>query len=389
MFRKLVSNLPYCPALIGEVGFYVKRLKAEEITRRISSLFMILALILQTFAVFSPPEPANASSDQDIIRGGVSSLDDLIMRFDRNDQDIQDIYTSIGIRRSDLDSAKNTTVDATNNMFMLVRHNQLNDPSLDIPVTYQRSVGGTDVRYFSSLTTALNKNTAFEGWLGQSDSLGSFVALKSSGNILSYNLPEKLKSRNKSVKVLKKQVSITNLSRAQNGSLLSTAQPLDKIEYILSIKNSTDSNLIANFTANLSDILEYSTLLDIGGGSFAEKINVLSWPPTKIAAGETQRRSFVVKLLPEIPSIATGQSNASSFDCKMTLEFGEEASIPVNCPLPKYVEHFLAIMPSVGNGQTIGLTALFFVVITYFYIRTRQLKKEILIIRHNYNSGTL
>lgn len=352
-------------------------------------LFMVLALILQTFAVFSPPEPANASSDLDIIRGGVSGLDDLVMRFDHNDQDIQDIYTAIGIRRNDLVSAKNAKVDATNSMFMLVRYNQLNDPSQEIPIFYQRSVGGTDVRYFSSLANPVNKNTTFEGWLGQSDALGSFLVLKSSGNILSYTLPEKLKSSSSSVLALKKQIAITNLSRVQSSSQINTVQQLDKVEYVLSVKNTTNSSLMTNFTANLSDVLEYSTLLDKGGGSFEEKTNVISWPSIKIAAGETQRRSFVVKLLPEIPAIATGQSNPSSFDCKMTVEFGEQVSIPVNCPLPKHVESLLAMIPSVSAGPTIGITAMFFLVITYFYIRTRQLKKEIIIIRHNYSPGTL
>ena len=35
MFKKLLSNLPYNPSLIGQVSFYAKRLHAEEKIRRL------------------------------------------------------------------------------------------------------------------------------------------------------------------------------------------------------------------------------------------------------------------------------------------------------------------------------------------------------------------
>jgi len=35
MFRKIVSNLPFSPALVGQLGFYAKRLRKEETTRRL------------------------------------------------------------------------------------------------------------------------------------------------------------------------------------------------------------------------------------------------------------------------------------------------------------------------------------------------------------------
>ena len=74
MFRKLVSNLAFSPALITQVGFYARRLRQEEITRRLTVLFVVLAVVVQSLAVFSPPESANASSEQDLIRGGVQNI---------------------------------------------------------------------------------------------------------------------------------------------------------------------------------------------------------------------------------------------------------------------------------------------------------------------------
>lgn len=107
MFRKLVSNLPFSPALVGQLGFYAKRLRKEETTRRIGLIFTALALVVQGFAVFSPPESANAANGNNIIYGGFRSKDELLSIYDQNRDsaghtDIQQIYTHFGITRQDI-----------------------------------------------------------------------------------------------------------------------------------------------------------------------------------------------------------------------------------------------------------------------------------------------
>ena len=67
MFRKIVSNLTFSPALVGQLGFYAKRLKKEEATRRIGLIFTALALVVQSFAVFTPPESANAANGNNVV----------------------------------------------------------------------------------------------------------------------------------------------------------------------------------------------------------------------------------------------------------------------------------------------------------------------------------
>ena len=55
MFRRIFSNLSFSPALVGQLGFYAKRLRREEATRRLGLVFTALALVVQSLAVFSPP----------------------------------------------------------------------------------------------------------------------------------------------------------------------------------------------------------------------------------------------------------------------------------------------------------------------------------------------
>jgi hypothetical protein len=93
MFRKLVSNLAFSPALVGQIGFYAKRLRKEEATRRIGLIFTVLALVVQSFAVFSPPEAANASSPSNFIPGGVKTLNDYLKNYDQNTNNIKDLFT--------------------------------------------------------------------------------------------------------------------------------------------------------------------------------------------------------------------------------------------------------------------------------------------------------
>ena len=62
MFKKLVANLPFNPSLITQVGFYSDRLRQEKGVRRMSFVFMALAMAVQSLAVISPPEKSLSSN---------------------------------------------------------------------------------------------------------------------------------------------------------------------------------------------------------------------------------------------------------------------------------------------------------------------------------------
>jgi len=62
MFRKIVSNLPFSPALVGQLGFYSKKLRKEKTIRRLGLAFIILAIIIQSLAIFQPSDSANTSN---------------------------------------------------------------------------------------------------------------------------------------------------------------------------------------------------------------------------------------------------------------------------------------------------------------------------------------
>jgi hypothetical protein len=387
MFRKLVSNLSFSPALITEVGFYARRLRGEEITRRLTVLFVVLALVMQSLAVFTPPESANASSEQDIIRGGVSDMTDFLARYDHNEDDLKDIYSAAGVTRDEIKATQPGTITAKDDTYIMSRFGQLSSSSDEVSLTYMRSVGGVGVRYFSPLASIGGTDAHYTGWIGHSTVLGWFGIVQASASLATHGTPASINPANTATSSATKGIVATNLTESSAGT--ATAKALDKISYTLKLANTNTRSVTGTFSVRLADVLEYATLIDSGGGSLDDTSGTLSWPAVQLAPGETQERTFAVQLLQELPATATGQSNGASYDCKLSLTFGSVLQTPVDCPAVKGVESVFKQLPTTGIGVNVAFAAVIFIIVAFFYIRTRQLKKEIRIIRHNFNTGII
>ncbi len=114
MFRKLVSNLPFSPSLINQLSFYSKRLKKEEVTRRLGLIFTALALVVQTLTFIAPAKTTLAASLNDIIYGGgtkSSIQNDLNRGCDsKNRCDLKAIFNAYGITASEVANAKEVSI---------------------------------------------------------------------------------------------------------------------------------------------------------------------------------------------------------------------------------------------------------------------------------------
>lgn len=388
MFRKLVSNLPYSPALISELGFYTKRLRKEEVTRQTTILFVVLTLIMQSLAVFSAPESANAASEQDIIRGGVSSLDDFLIRFDHNEDDIKDIYTTVGVNRAEIEAAREGTISAKDNTYVMSRYGQLSASADEVSVSYQGSAGGAGIRYFSPMVNTSGKNGSFSGWIGQSAALGWFAIVKSNGSLATHGLPTSINPADATITSTTKSVVASNLT--QNFPAVNViSKPLDKISYTLKQTNNNTVSTSGDFSVRIADITDYATLIDGGGGTFDAKTKTISWPRVQLQPGTSQERTFVMQLFSTIPATGVGQSNPASYDCMVTLSYGNIVKSSVECPSAKGIEGILYQMPPAGIGLNIAFSITLTMVVLYFFIRTRQLRQEVRIIRHDMNTGII
>lgn len=389
MFRKLVSNLPFSPALIHDVGFYAKRLRNEEATRRMTIIFTVLALTMQSLTMFSPPESANASSEQDIIPGGVSNLDDYLLRYDHNKDDIKDILNTLGITRDEIAASKPAKITSTNDLHVMTRYGQFGSSEEEAALAYQRSVGGAATRYFSPIHSISQKQQSFSGWTGNSAILGWFGIIKNNGSIATKGLPSVVSVNGAQALSIEKSIKAKNKTQNIDNAANSPAQALDVVIYTLTAKNTGSTAATATFSMQMSDILEYASLTDGGAGAYDSNTATLSWPQVFLQPGETQERTFAVTLLGQIPSAPTGISNPASHDCVMNSTFGDSLRVTIDCPAIKSAEGIIGQLPPTNIFTNIVFASTLLAVAGYFYARTKLLKKEIRIIRHNINAGII
>lgn len=123
MFEKILSVLPYNPGLAHQLSFYSRRMREEAAIRRIGVIFMVLAFTVQFMAVLSPPKPTTASSNNDLINGGISSAADAKQHCNQNNQRFGDIVNYYGISCADIGNAGTVTLQSSegNNYYSMGR----------------------------------------------------------------------------------------------------------------------------------------------------------------------------------------------------------------------------------------------------------------------------
>ncbi len=378
--------MPFSSALIEQVGFYAKRLRKEEATRRLGLIFMALAMAVQALVVFQPSESANAASQNDMVNGGISSLNEYLQSYDANIRNLKDVMNYAGITRSEILSTTYSSWRVNEKIsWGFLSHFSYTDGERQHSITTIDSKAITV--YSGPLKLWLGANSDATGWVGYSQKMGWFAITKDNGNLVTDTIPT---SNNYPTSgIIFSKTAINNSHGFVDATSL-TATASDRINYTISISNNGSSVAYeTKLEDNLSDILEYSTLIDAGGGTLNPNTNVLSWPDVNLSPGDKQTRTFIAKLLDPIPSTAKGKSNGTSFDCIMTNTFGNSTNIKVDCPAPKILEQTVTQLPVTGPTENIIFISVLIALTTYFYARTRQMRKELNIIKKDAISGMI
>lgn len=534
MFKKIISRLPYSPSMIHNLGFYAKRLHREEATRKIGLVLTALALIIQSFTVFSPPESANAADSSDLIYGGISSGSQLMAHYDANTNNIHDLFNHLGISRSDLLAATGNLQTLNSNMgtyswgltphfgasrgeesyvvrtsqggartFYYRPHNlwgsfsyrafvgyslgpgwfaiMLNCGNLILKIappnhhcptgqvgTYPYcSTPPTPVATCNALDVKKNGDT-YQLTANASAANGATIqeyiykiyrgntlvkTIKTNDKIVTYTektpgsykvtLTVKTSLGDKTSEACTKTFTIPETERCpQNPKLLKddpqcqpcpadstlwindsrcsasfvqtksasnltqnnadattvVARSGDRITYTLSVKNKGLKEEEFTFKDQVGDVLEYADIFDAGGGTLNDDRNAsagstnakfLIWKAVKIKPGESQKRSFTIQIKNNLSAMANGKSNPTSYDCRIDNTFGNTVSTKVDCPAPKVIEQATSQLPKTGASENMLFAGVISAVVVFFYARSRQLNKEVRIIRRDMSAGTL
>jgi len=389
MFRKIVSHLSFSPALVGQLGFYAKRLRKEETTRRLGLIFVALALVVQCLAVFQPPESANASNAADFVPGGLGlgankSLNNFLAPYDANSRNLQDIMTYMGVTRSEIANAQFSSFITGSSKISwgyeprpgTTAVTVTNSAGTPVQTVYGRPIGianGTDTRIY--------------GWIGHSAKIGWFAIMQACGNLVTDIIPPP-PTPPEPAKIVQSKTA-TNVTQGNITASTSPAQAGDKISYTITVKNTGGTAKATTLEDHLGDVLEYSTLIDKGGGTFDETKKILSWPQVNLGPGATETRTFAVQLAAVIPAMPTGQSDPSSYNCLLENIFGNDVVIPVVCAPPKVIEKITTELPKTGPTENMIFAGVVLAVVVYFFARSRQMNKEVRLIRRDLNTGTI
>ncbi|MCL2037828.1 DUF11 domain-containing protein [Candidatus Saccharibacteria bacterium] len=187
----------------------------------------------------------------------------------------------------------------------------------------------------------------------------------------------------------------TAVNNTQNGAdaTRTTANAGDVITYTLHIVNTSRETITMDINDFINDILEYADLTDAGGGVFNQENKLLSWPGVTLRAGERTQRSFVVTVKNPIPSMARGASQILSYDCVMSNSINSDINtgmhVDVNCPPVKTVEQIVSQLPATGAGTNLIVGGVIAAIVVFFYARSRQLGKEVRLVRKEFSAGTV
>lgn len=395
MFRKIVTELAYSPALAGNLGLYIKQLRDESSKRQIGLVFMLLAVITQLIALGAPPESANANDPSMFVDTRISSVEQYLEYYDQNANNIRDLLTSLSIKRSDIESMQSATIpDTTDAISWSLMNGREND---NIQFTFQTSNNKPDAAYYRPVTQSI---IGLPAYIGTSEEMKGWFAITEKGAAL---ITEKTPPLACDASLEQQETPLivtsgmnthdctTTIARSLSAKVISSRGEVpdllrasDRIAYTIALTNTGETTLTVVPAVNLEDLLEYSRILDHGGGEYNYDTKNIAWASTPLAGGETIQRTFIIQLLPTIPATASGQYIKTSYDCRATVSFGDIMNTPVHCPFPKYVERVTTNLPHLSRFFIVAITLFLLSTVIFFYLRARQQLAELYIIRHNH-----
>ena len=329
MFRKIVSQLSFSPALVGQLSFYAKRLKKEQTTRRLGLVFVALALVVQSLVVFQAPEPANAANASDMIPGGLGtgsarSFNNFLGPYDRNERNLKDIVNYFGITREELVAASgNYSTFTVGNKISWGFENRAG--ATTVPITNGAGAVVTNL-YGRPLQINNPVNDQIYSYIGYSKKIGWFAIMQACGNLVTDIYPSPPPPPPAPAKIVAKK-SAVNVSQGKIDATKTTAKVNDQITFSLTATNTGGTAKVVDFSDNLTDTLTFAKLTSAGGGTLNPTTKVLSWPSVNLAPGQTVGKTFSVQMN---ASLQTTKTN-----CKLVNSFTDSTVVvPVGCTLP-------------------------------------------------------
>jgi uncharacterized repeat protein (TIGR01451 family) len=440
MFEKLLATLPYNPGLADQVAFYGRRMREESAIRRTGLIFIVLAFMIQFFAVLNPPQPAAAASNNDLVYGGINSPHEAAVACHNNTRGYGNIMAYYGIPCGDLNGAPVMNIQARDhNSQLFSLGNNPYGKAGETPV----NINGNTVywRYLWSWPYGNQPIKVFK--LNQNGKI--FYVMFDCGNLVSIGIPQKYTppgntGLGNNQPVTNPQAGISPARPVSHPAPAPTPIPTPPPTPIPPTPCPYDSNITAdntsckpcvestngqdtascvtihktatnittgiadanNTTVNPGDVITYtlyaknngkaaakdyifqeqlSDVLDYAGvtdlrGGIIDNKGMVTWSAITIKPGETTTKQITVTVKNPVPQTPVGQSNPGHFDLVMTNVYGNTININLPGSPAKTVEAAAGTLPNTGPGTNLFIGGLIVVATGYFFSRSRLLAKE-------------
>lgn len=451
MFRKLLSNLPFNPSLINQLSFYAKKVHHETAVRSVGFGLMILAMLVQLFAVVSPPQPSLALSSNDLITGGFSSQNQAVSHCSSNNFDFKDVLDNFGVTCENLSTATTKEIkanDYSNGLYAVGRKTVGDKDPGTKKSTNETTVKIKDKDYYGRKLSSWDKDDhkKYKALVGKNHDGKTFAVLYNCGGVV---VPEKPKPTPPPPaptppktpppaptppKVTDKCPNVAGVQTKEEEcdvcsnikgiqTKLTDCLPCDKaqnandnlvcLSFTKSAKNVSQKIGNANGTvAKAGDEIEYSlTVKNEGKAKISKYVvsenladvleyasltknsnatltgSVLSWQTVDLDPGQLIQKNFSVKIKSPLPNTPVSISDPNAYDLIMTNVYGNAVNIKLPATIIKATETKITTLPDTGPGISMVMVFITTTVIGYFYYRSRLVAIELDIAREEFTSS--
>ncbi len=182
----------------------------------------------------------------------------------------------------------------------------------------------------------------------------------------------------------------SNITQQIEDANNTVAKPGDNIEYRLITRNTGNVAGDVDIKENMSDVLEYSQLLEAQDAKYHEGTGILDWGTVELQPNETDIRIVKVRINDSIPATARSAGDLASYDLVLRNVYGDDVvNIKVPCSSAgKCVEGIVQTLPNTGPGLSTFINTILIMSSVFFYMRNRQTSRELRLIKSEYNYST-
>lgn len=180
--------------------------------------------------------------------------------------------------------------------------------------------------------------------------------------------------------------AVSNITKHVANANKTMAAAGDVLEYKLTTKNTGNGKGSITVNEDISDILAYADVIKAGGARLDS--GRLIWPPVTIAAGSQVVDTFQVKVKNPIPATPATPNDPKLYDLKLDNIYGNAVEVKLPAPPAKQIEVTTQQLPQTGASTSSALILLVVAGMVYFYLRNRQLVRELKMLRVDNITGS-